>query len=132
MLQESELFAEQKAQATSEATQQMLLNAVPSSEEKLEAFQLKIDRQVELAEVNRVADEAAGAGVRAEAAKQAATWAREQQEAIQQATNQQTEALVQQAAAQQVIAVAREAAAQEAGAQQAAQQQQQEHHGGQQ
>jgi hypothetical protein len=119
MLQQSMLFAEQKAQAASEATQQMLLSVVQSSKEKLQAFQQKIEQQVELVEVRRVAQEAAGAEVRAEAAKQAARLAREQQEAMQQAATQQAEALAQQAAAQQ----AQEAAAQEAAAQLAAAQQ---------
>ena len=123
MLQQSKLFAEQKAQASSEATQQMLLNVVQSSEEKLQAFQQKIEQQAELVEVRRVAQEAASAEVRAEAAKQAARWAREQQEAVQQAAAQQAGALAQQAAAQQAVAVAQEAAAQEVAAQQAAAQQ---------
>ena len=130
----------------------MLLNTVQSSEEKLEAFQLKIEQQVELVEVRRMTQEAAGAEARAEAAKQATRWVREQQEAVQQAATQQADALARQVAAQQVITAAREAAAQEAAAQQAAaqqvavqqaaaqqavaqataQQQQQGHHGGQQ
>jgi hypothetical protein len=122
-------FAEQKGQAVSEATQQMLLSAVQSSEEKLQAFQQKVEQQVELVEVRRVAQEAAGAEVRAEAAKQAARLAREQQEAMQQAATQQAEALAQQAAAQQAQeaaaqgATAQQAAAQQAAAQQAAAQQ---------
>ena len=70
MLQQSRLFAEQKAQASSEATQQMLLNVVQSSEEKLQAFQQKIEQQAELVEVRRVAQEAASAEVRAECSKQ--------------------------------------------------------------
>ena len=93
MLQQSKLFAEQKAQAASEATQQMLLNAVQSSKERLEASQLKIEQQVGLVEVRRVAQKAAGAEARAEAAKLAAKWAREQQEAVQQTATQQGEAL---------------------------------------
>ena len=51
MLQQSKLFAEQKAQVASEATQQMTLSAVQSSEAKLEVFQLKIEQQIELVEV---------------------------------------------------------------------------------
>ena len=50
--------------------------------------------------------------MRAEAAKQAARWAREQQEAVQQAAVQQAEALAQQAAARQAVTAAQEAAAQ--------------------
>ena len=42
MLQQSKHFAEQKAQASSEATQRMLLKAVHSSEVMLGAFQLEI------------------------------------------------------------------------------------------
>ena len=64
MLQQSNLFAEQKAQAASGATQQMLLNAVQSCEVKLEAFQLGIEQQVELVEVRRVAQEAGTSGIR--------------------------------------------------------------------
>ena len=73
--------------------------------------------------MRRVAQEAAGAEVRAGAAKLAVRWAREQQEAAQQAAVQQAEALAQQAAVQQAMAVAQEAAAQEVAAQQATAQQ---------
>ena len=38
VLQQSKLFAEQKAQAASDATQQMLMSVVQSSEEKLQTF----------------------------------------------------------------------------------------------
>ena len=113
MLQQSKLFAEQKAQAASDATQQMLVSVMQSSEEKLQAFQQKIEQQAELVEVRRVAQEAASAEVRAEAAEQAARWAKEQQDAVQLAATQQAGALAQQAAAQH----AQEAAAQEAAAQ---------------
>ena len=123
MLQQSKLFAEQKAQAASEATQQMLLSVVQSSEEKLQAFQQKIEQQAELVEGRRAAQEAASAEARTEAARQAARLAREQQEAMQQAAARQAEALAQQAAAQQAVAVAQEAAAQEVAAQRAAAQQ---------
>ena len=123
MLQQSKLFAEQKAQAASEATQQMLLSVVQSSEEKLQAFQQKIEQQAELVEGRRAAQEAASAEARTEAARQATRLAREQQEAMQQAAARQAEALAQQAAAQQAVAVAQEAAAQEVAAQRAAAQQ---------
>ena len=76
----------------------MLLSAVrmQSSEEKLQAFQQKIEQQVELVEVRRVAQEATGADARAEAAKQAVRLAREQQEAMEQVATHRAEALVQQ------------------------------------
>ena len=139
MLQESKAFAEHKAQATSEATQNVLLKAVTDTELKLQAFQLEVTQQMELAEAQRAVRGSAKELAQQEAARQATAWKDEQQvaaqqvaalqEAATQAALQQAATLAQQAAAQQAagqqaaVVAAQEAAMQQAAAQQAASQQ---------
>ena len=53
MLQQSKAFAEHKAQTTSEATHNALLKAVKDTELKLEAFQLEVTQQIELADAQK-------------------------------------------------------------------------------
>ena len=150
MLQQSKLFAEQKAQAASDATKEMLMSVVQRSDEKLQAFQQKIEQQADLVEARRLAQEAVSAEVRAEAAEQAVRWAVEQQDVVHLAATQESmwdegaltqqkaaaqEAAAQQAAIQQAVVqqvAAQQAAAQQAATQAQAHQQQQAQHGGQQ
>ena len=118
MLQESKAFAEHKAQATSEATQNVLLKAVTDAELKLHAFQLEVTQQMELTEAQRAVRETAKELAQQEAARQAAAWKDEQQVATQQVAALQEAAT--QAALQQAAALAQQAAAQQAAGQQAA------------
>ena len=72
MLQQSKAFAENKAQATSKATQIVLLKAVKDPELKLEAFRLEVTQQMELADTQKVVREPTKELAQQEAAGQAA------------------------------------------------------------